>query len=247
MLAPSTVDVDARATWPDALNALVENWATQYGKTTSYTNDLSVPLEQEEWVRDALSECWLRAFHCTRLLPHEVEMILRQGLRALSAGLLADRIAAARESGTISDDEARVIQNSHVFAGGEERNRDAQVCLTLSRQELLRDSHSVLPLLSHWGGEAVYKSSAAALLAPKLKTMGSPAIVQLRISINREAAESNFYPSLHKVFIGSALGLSNYDADVFYRASIPSAQIDAVISSSESEDRELAALLAGVE
>ena len=53
--------------------------------------------------------------------------------------------------------------------------------------------------------------------------------------------------SLHKVFIGSALGLSNYDADVFYRASIPSAQIDAVISSSESEDRELAALLAGVE
>lgn len=215
--------------------------------TDPYTNELSVPLEQEEWVRDALSECWLRAFHCTRLLPHEVEMILRQGLRALSAELLADRIAAARETGAISDDEACVIQNSHVFAVDEERNRDAQVCLTLSRQELLRDSHSVLPLLSHWGGEAVYKSSAATLLSPKLKTMGSPAIIPLRISVSRNAAKSVFYPSLHKVFIGSALGLSNYDADVFYHASIPAAQIDGVISSNGSEDCELAALVDCVE
>lgn len=99
----SPVDVDDRTTWPPQVSEIVDQWAKQYKGTTKYTSDLALPLEDE--FRELLSGRLLRAYHCTRLLPHEVRMVRETGLRPLSADLLCERI----ESVVVRSDQANLL------------------------------------------------------------------------------------------------------------------------------------------
>lgn len=217
---PSPVDVDDRSSWPPRVTEAVGQWAERYRGTTKYTSDLALPLEAEGPFRDLLAGRLLRAYHCTRLLPHEVETVRTGGLRPLTAELIRDRIDAARTHGSISPTEASQLREAHVFATGEQRNRERQVCLILSKRVFRENPQGCEPLLTTWGGEGMYMSSRGAPLRDRFGDLGSPAVVIALLDLGRRNLEHSVFPALHKVFVGAALGLAGVWADVFYRSAV---------------------------
>lgn len=125
------VDVDDQATWPAPVAEMIALLASEYGDVTTYTSDLPLPLEADSALREILSGFVLRAYHCTRLLDHEVQMVRERGLRILSAELICDRITSARRASAITKRDAAKLSTAHVFATGEESGRENQVCFVL--------------------------------------------------------------------------------------------------------------------
>lgn len=117
------VDVDNPETWPPQIHYMASTWAKQCAGRTRYTNDLPLALELEAPFRQELAGHLVRAYHYTRLLPHEKRMIEAQGLRMLTASLLEERIEAAAATGAMTSVEARRFHAAHVFAAGEEQHR----------------------------------------------------------------------------------------------------------------------------
>ena len=210
------IDIDNPASWPRSIYQTVACWAEECAGKTKYTCDLPLPLELETQFRDQFRGRLLRAYHYTRLLPHERQMVLSQGLRMLSAGLIAERIEFARAAGAISCFEAETFHKSHVFTVGEQEHRESQVCLVLSKHLFERDPGGCLPLLESWGGEGLYRSSGSVPFRARLKTIGVPTRVVVLIAL-ADAEGHNCFPALHKVFVASLLGLHDVGADVFYR------------------------------
>jgi hypothetical protein len=222
------IDVDDLTTWPPPVYQIVSEWAARCAGVTKYTADLPLPLELDKPFRELFRGYLLRAYHYTRLLPHERQMVLSMGLRPLSAELLFDRIEAARSQGVISGVEATKFHEAHVFASSEQEYREGQVCLVLSRRVFERDPEGCRPLLTTWGGEGLYMSSAAASLRERLKDLGVPTAVVALLSLGERVPDHSIYPSLHKVFVGSFLRLEDVGADVFYWAPVPPERIESL-------------------
>lgn len=229
MDASRIVDVDDRTTWPSRVAEIVNDWAARLRGTTEYTGDLDVHPDHDEEFRKLFAGLVLRAYHCTRLLPLEVWAIREFGLRPLSADLVRDRIALAESSAAISRDFADELRGCHVFATNEARNRQGQVCLILSRQVFQDSISGCIPLLSTWGGEALYKSSRAERLRPRLCTIGAPAIVVALLDFNLESARHLVFPEMQKIFVAAALGLRPRHADVLFRAPVLPMYIENVL------------------
>ena len=94
------------------------------------------------------------------------------------------------------------------------------------------------PLLTTWGGEGIYAASGTQGLLERLRSIGTPTVIQARINLFT-GAEHHFFSALHKTFVGVALGLANAGSDVFYGTSVPAADIERLIS---AEDPEFVAL-----
>ncbi len=229
------VDVDNRITWPPKVDDIVDKWAKQYNGTAKYTNDLALPIEDEEAFRELLSGHLLRAYHCTRLLPHEIPMVVEAGLRPLSADLLNDRINSAQEAGAIGLEDAEDLRAGHVFATGEEEYRENQVSLILSKSMFLHNLPGCKPLLEAWGGEGIYMSSKKPHILDRLKSLSKPTIVVALLDLSGRNSPHNVYPALHKVFVGAALQLSDVGADVFYKAAVPPENVERLIQPGDSE------------
>ncbi len=221
------IDIDDQATWPPHVYQTVSKWAEQCAGKTNYTNDLPLRMELEAPFQEQFAGYLLRAYHYTRLLPHERPMVLSQGLRMLSADLLTERIESARAAGAISAAEAEAFHKAHVFAAGEEEHREGQVCLVLSERLFERDPEACLPLLTSWGGEGLYSSSGSAPFRERLGRLGVPTRVVALLAIE-DASKHKVYPALHRVFVGSFLRLPDVGADVFYRAPVPPEYIDRI-------------------
>jgi hypothetical protein len=129
-----TIDVDDRRTWPKEISARVNEWAEDCKGTAGHTADLPLQIEDEAGFRALLRGHLLRVYHCTKLLPHESQNIITEGLRRLSAELLVDRIKSARAARAISASHAEQLLSGHVYATGEQQHREDQVCFVLSRQ-----------------------------------------------------------------------------------------------------------------
>jgi hypothetical protein len=170
-----------------------------------------------------------RAYHYTRLLPHERALLLNAGLRPLSAELLFDRIEAARTEGALSAREAANFHKAHVFATSEERYRKDQVCLVLSKRVFERDPEACRSLLTIWGGEGMYMSSGAQSFKERLMSLGSPTVVVTLLELGGDGFHHHVFPALHKVFVAAVLGLPDVGANVFYRAPVPAENIECIL------------------
>jgi hypothetical protein len=223
------VDVDDPTTWPTRVLTVAKEWAEDCKNTTEYTSDLPLPVELEAPFRELLTGELLRAYHYTRLLPHERAMVLNTGLRALSAELLFDRIEGACSAGAISATEAAEFHKGHVFATNEQLHREDQVCCVLSKRVFERDPHACRPLLTTWGGEGMYMSSGARSFQDRLTTLGSPAVVAALLELGGAGSPHRVFPALHKVFVASVLGLEDVGADVFYRTPVPPENIECIL------------------
>ena len=194
--------------------------------TTEHTNDLAVLFEGEDDFRALLSGCLVRAYHATRLLEHEVQMIRTQGLRLLSVELVTEKIEAAREQSCISPGECDLLKAAHVFAVGEETNRSGECSFFLPVSMLDFRSSGVNPLLSSWGGEALGMSSGAQQLPDRLVELGRPAIVVADIDLS--PGRHLVFPGIQQLFVGRYLGLDNVLASVHYSSPVSADDIVAM-------------------
>lgn len=222
------IDIDDPTTWPSRVYEVASGWAEHCKGTTNYTSDLSLPPELQGPFRELLTG-YLRAYHYTRLLPHERALLLNAGLRPLSAELLFDRIEAARTEGALSAREAANFHKAHVFATSEERYRKDQVCLVLSKRVFERDPEACRSLLTIWGGEGMYMSSGAQSFKERLMSLGSPTVVVTLLELGGDGFHHHVFPALHKVFVAAVLGLPDVGANVFYRAPVPAENIECIL------------------
>jgi hypothetical protein len=201
------VDLDDEGTWPPAVVALVDEYADRLRGTTEYTSDLDLDPEDERLMDAALRSNRLLVFHCTRLLPHEDDMIRTQGLR-LTPELVRDRIDAAHSYRHISDEELHAFHGSHVFANREHRNRENGVDVIVGNWPFERMPHACNPLLSIWGGEAMYMSSRN-IDEKRLKQLGRPSIVVAHLLFDPPERVASYSRTLLRPFVGMRLGIEH--------------------------------------
>jgi hypothetical protein len=217
--ADDAIDVDDQSTWPDELLEQVDVWLAALEPGQEYTSDLDLP--QHEWTHDLLDGRPLRAYHATRLLPHEVLRARAEGLLPLTPDLVESRIAAALAAADIDDGDAALFRRTSVFRADGGRGRRDQVCLILGDTPL-QQARGVRDLLGTWGGEALYAASREP--RDRLMRLGEPTIVVAHVDL-MAAGDHRTYPHLQKVLCGARLGLSDTWADVMYRSAIPPGQI----------------------
>ncbi len=227
------IDVDKKHTWPQRVVDIVGRWSELCRGSTEFTVDLPLGFEHEKDFRELLSGFLIRSYHCTRLLPHEVKVIGKEGLRPLTNKLLHDRIDLALEAGFIDLDEAKKLKDSHVFAKCDHKNRENQVCLILSRNKFMGGVRGCEPLLGSWGGEGIYRYSTEVPCLNRLKDKSRPTIIEALLDLGGSSIPHNVYPALHKVFIGSDLGLSDVGADVFYQAAVTPDSIERILQAGD--------------
>lgn len=215
------IDVDDPSTWPPDVLAFVSDAAERLRGSTEYTSDLDFDFNGEDDFRRLLNGHRLIAYHCTRLLDHEVEAIRQEGLRPLTRELIADRVAAAHDHAVIPTELRDELVDAHVFADRDRgHGRADQVCLIVSRRVFDRDVHAVRPLLRTWGGEGIYMSGRGYRLRPMLEALGQPAIVVALVELSASHKQHLCFPDLRKVFTGSVLGLDDVLGDVFYKGQV---------------------------
>ncbi len=229
------IDVDDKKTWPSQIVDIVEKWADQLRGTTKYTSDLALPLEYEDEFRELLSGRLLRAYHCTRFLPHELQMVKEAGLRALTADLVFDRIKSAQDEGVIGTVDSKELHTSHAFAMGDQQYRENQVCFILSKNMFLYNIHGCEPLLKAWGGEGIYRYSRKPSILMHLNELSKPTVVVAHINLSGKYSPHRVYPALHKVFVGADLSFSDLGADVFYKVPVPPEYIERILQSGMPE------------
>ena len=207
------IEIDDPAGWPESLRRAASSAAASARGTTDNTVDLRLG-DVDLWhLRDALAGQEVLVFHATRLLPHEVADIARDGLRALDLDLIVRKIDSAVARGHVTADDARTLLADHAKIDGSAGNRAGQVCATVSLRALDRNVHGVLPLLTQWGGEVIYQAHTRGPLARKLTNLGQPALVAFVAPALRDG--DSWFPSIESVVVGAALGLPDANADVF--------------------------------
>ena len=135
------IDVDDPESWPSQVTENVRKHMEQFRGTTEITSDLALSPHDEDSFRGLFDARLLRAYHCTRLLPHEAQIIKKQGLRLLSRELVEERIDEAQKIRCISPSEARALHATHVFATQEQQNREGQVCLAVNSSNVVYTWH----------------------------------------------------------------------------------------------------------
>lgn len=216
------VDPDDVRTWPPSLRHTLAECVADVDPAETYACDLEGLTMSDEQVTALLGGRPLRAYHATRLLPHEVESVRRDGLRALSPEHVEQRIAGALGSSAITTEEADRLRAGTVYAEGAEDGRADQVCAVLGRIAFGENWQGVSRLLSCWGGEAIYWHANGDTLT-MLKSLGSPSIVVLDLPLT--AAPWLMFPGLGKSLAGHLGGLLSCGADVIYKADVPASAI----------------------
>jgi hypothetical protein len=214
------IDIDDSDTWPESVREWMAPYVESLPVMSGYTSDLAVPLEREDEFR-ALVGDRLLAFHCTRLLDHELDAVRREGVRPLTRELVDERINAAHARGYLSDVDRARLRQRNVFALGAAQHREKRVCLVLGRAGL--DDSGVHPLMSRWGGEAIYMADPDSTELAAF--IGRPAVVVAAIDLSISHTVSPTFPSLGKLFVGAALGTGGRYADVLLQAPVPAADV----------------------
>jgi hypothetical protein len=222
----AVIDVDDPETWPTGIKDFTEQWGDRCAGSTNYTCDLPIPIEGEaEFIRLCYGHT-LRAYHATRLLPHERDIIRSKGLRPLTAELVQQRIRLAAANGSIGADSAIILDAENVFTRGIADGRENQVCLFLSDYILREDVTALGDLLRYWGGEAMFKASME--VRPILANLGTPSIITASLDLADPEQPHSFFPALHNVFVAATMRLEDASCDVFFRSAIPGSSIERI-------------------
>jgi hypothetical protein len=222
-----TLDLDERSTWPDSVKAWTDERASLLRGTTTYWSSLRISDDDETDFRELIAVAGgkLLAYHSTRLLDHEVAAIRRDGLRVLSATLVATKIDDAFEHGYLTEPQRSQLHRSHVYAIGIAEGRDARVSLCLGREGFDAEPDGFEELLRTWGGEAIYWSSIESERIELLRRLGRPAIVVARVSPDHEHGRRT---DLGRMFVGAALKLEDVSCDYFSLAPVPASDVLAI-------------------
>jgi hypothetical protein len=219
------IDLDEKVTWPGAALQLAEAHARRLVDSTEFVGDLDISLEQEDEFRKTFGGRGVLAYHCTRLLPHEVDRICMRGLRRLDERLVRDRIAGALAHGALPAGVLRRAQAGNIYAIRNERGRAGQICFIVGRSIFDEVNHGCVPFLRFWGGEAIRGGPGA---APELATIGTPSLVLAKLNLTTRHDDPYSRPGLAKLFVGSILGIDRLWSTVHYRQPIAADDVQGV-------------------
>jgi len=220
--AGERIDVDAAITWPPEVRRRAETIARMVRGTARCVEDMRVAPEIADEFRGLFVGHRVRAYHATRLLGHEVEMVRLQGLRPLSKKLVIERIERAYESGVLTFEDRDRLLSGNVFAEGRWTGREGHVSLFLSRTPLERMVHGVRPLLTTWGGEGIYMArGGSSMREALLQGIGTATIVVVEVDLGPDPRVHGIYPELWKLFVARLLGREPLSADLLYMSFVP--------------------------
>lgn len=215
------VDIDDVSSWPVELRDLVQISAAELAGSTEYVPDLRPDEAASRRVHQLLVGSFVKAYHATRLLDHEVTAIREQGLRLLNEELVAGRIMRAYEGGVISDEQRSHLMKNHVFARKFQASiRKGRVCLILSRHTLDEEANGLWRLLAQWGGEGIYWTQGEEF-ERQLQDFGRPTIVVAGLDLSDPDSGHLIFPGLLHAFVGTVLNLEKRGAEVHYREPVP--------------------------
>jgi len=220
----NAIDLDRLESWPSPTRHWADEQAARLARSAAFLADLALSPEMEDEFRQTFGPRKLVAYHCTRLLPHEAEAIRRVGLRLLDQDLVRERIAAAVEAGSLSDEQRRIAEASNIYAVRNTQGREHQICFVVGRTAFDDDPGGCDPLLRYWGGEAIRGGPEDVL---EFATLGIPSIVVATLNLTRPHNDPYAWPALSKLFVGKLLGMSEH-ADVHYRQSVAGSDIVAI-------------------
>jgi hypothetical protein len=210
----ASIDIDELETWPSA----IAEAAT--GLQGSLPWDVS-DVEREVWFRKLLDGHRIRAYHCTRLLPHEVDRVSREGLQPLSEALLQRRLDEALTSSALTEEQAVALRTATVFHDGRQRGRAGQVNCFLGQWALRRGGHGLNNLLGMWGGEGITMSHGAQPHLLLLRSLGAPCIVSVDLEFEPQS-DPFIHPPIWTAF---ARQLSHPEGEnlvaIHWRAAVP--------------------------
>ena len=222
------VDVDNPATWPDQLAELVDTMTDHVREVEGESPDLACSdldvASFEGEIEDVLDGQLLRAYHATRLLPHEVEAIRSTGLQILNDDLVCQRLTDAYLQGFLTEAERDQLVAGRTVTQG----RRDKVCLFLSQNELVNSPHGFARLLETWGGEGIYWAHAdkGDALRPKLLSLGTPSIVVALLDLAAPRQKTLIFPGLAHAFTSARLGLPDVGGSISYFAPITADKVE---------------------
>jgi hypothetical protein len=195
MMTP-LIDPDDPSTWPTEVTRYVEESIPE-ARFDDHTDTPAV-----QWFFTTLSGP-VKAYHCSRLLPHEEAIIREKGLVALNADALAARIEAARHFGEISAEEAPQLHGASVLREPHQQARIGTFHTFASALQFDTD-RTLNYFLEQWGGEAIRRSATAATLPDRLMHLGRPSIIVLALDLS-DPHEYNAWPGLLPTFTATLI------------------------------------------
>lgn len=220
------IDPDEPETWPPALTAWVEETSRRYLRPQCSTESLGGEPGAPDGALALLDGRPVRAYHSTRLLPHECDAIRGEGLHLLTPELVQRKLTGALDSGALSRAEYHALASRTAYEVQPEwapSGRGGMVWATVGRSLFRDDPHAVTPLLTHWGGEGIYmqQQDQRAIVAD----IGTPSIVVLNLHPSEDRHTTCFMPTLSSVLRAVAVGTEDPHADVRHRVPIPASGI----------------------
>lgn len=208
--------VDDPQTWPDHVRDLMTDVAETLRGSTEYVADLEVPEGDTHDIHDALVGSTWRLYHCTRLLPHERDVILATGLAPASDDLVDRKLADAVTHGHLTGPEAEHLRESHMLRPdrGQRQGRQGRIC-ALTTRATLGEYHGLRWLFEHWGGELVYFDQPDPALA-RLRELGTPSIVVIDFPLTTPPSRS-WYPPIERLLVGACLGMGEVHGETNQR------------------------------
>jgi hypothetical protein len=187
-MARRIVDIEDPLTWPEALCELLarskdvlSGCARKEGEIDAVPGARFTTLNEfaggkRDVVRrgeEILATSRILGFHCTRLLPYEVESVRNEGLKLPSPEFLRERIERAVREGYLRRSLANALSDKNQ---AEDSNRRGKIGFVHGSWSLKQSG--ARPLLGSWGGEALYGSHEGdPMTGPVLRKLGEPYVV----------------------------------------------------------------------
>lgn len=219
--SPQLVLLDDPATWPERLHEFVRELIDGIPEVPEYTCDLRHVLpDRSDTMVEVIAGLRFAAFHCARLLDHEVEDINESGLRHLTEELVAEKIDRAHAAGHLSTQDRDQLQERNCFAIRNVTGREGKVCLVAGENALRDGWHGLAPFYGGWGGEAMngYPNPHE---NPILNQIGSPAVVVVQLDMADVLQHDHVAPGIREALVGAALDLEDPWCEIHHGQGIP--------------------------
>ncbi|WP_285164813.1 hypothetical protein [Shewanella goraebulensis] len=171
-------------TWPDEIIKLLdENIERFTGWECHCSNQCSAYFYDEFVVkfREELKKHSLTGYHCTRLAPHEIESILKTGMKAQSESTLIDRIEQMKTNSLISEKVSDELKRTN-HAAAEYRTDMIWFCFF---EPYLASQCGIECFFKYWGGESLYGCHEHTDIGDVLSKVGTPCIVKASVPMSQ--------------------------------------------------------------
>lgn len=194
------VDIDNQATWSEEIVTFVqersESINLEENSSMSIGDEILLPL---------LNGSYLLVYHATRLLPHEKEDILENGLQFLTEELVERKIRKAVHHGYLTAKIGEELRHGSTLKTRPEEQRANQICFVVGKSPFEHEEPGLSNLFDIWGGESINYTCTGDNHMSCLKEIGEPAVIRALVPITPQSSV-DIYPELTVSFIEAFRG-----------------------------------------